>query len=80
MDLLFQAYERFSLLPLFIEIALVFIVIAIVLTITAYASILIRRYKAYVHAKRIAFLSPKIEDLITEQVLLNENLDNDMTI
>ncbi len=79
-DLLFQAYERFSLLPLFIEIALVFIVIAIILTITAYASILFRRYKAYVHAKRIAFLSPKIEDLITEQVLLNENLDKDMPI
>jgi hypothetical protein len=79
-DLLVSAYERFSLLPLFIEIALIFIVVAIVLTIIAYASILFRRYKGYIYQKRVSYLSPKIEELITEQVLLNENLDKDLPI
>ncbi len=79
-ELLFQAYEQFSLLPLFIEIALAFIIIAIVATIIAYCSILYRRYKSYVHEKRVAFISPIIEEMITEQVLLNENLGTDVPI
>jgi HEAT repeat protein len=79
-ELLLSAYEQFSLLPLFIEIALVLIVVAIVATISAYTSILVRRYRAYLHQKRVAYLSPKIEDLITEQVLLNENMDKDLPI
>ncbi len=72
-DLLFQAYEQFSLLPLFIEIALAFIFIA-------YSAILYKRYKGYVYDKRLAFISPKIEDLITEQVLLNPQLGQDLPI
>lgn len=79
-DLLFQAYEQFSLLPLFIEIALIFIVVAILATLLAYSSILYRRYNGYIAQKRVAFISPKIEDLITEQVLLNEKLDKDLPI
>jgi hypothetical protein len=77
-DLLVQAYEQFSLLPLFIEIALAFILIAVASTITAYGAILYKRYKLYVHEKRVNFISPKIEDLITEQVLLNEKLGQDI--
>lgn len=77
-DLLYQAYEQFSLLPLFIEIALAFIVIAILATFIAYGVILRKRYQGYVHEKRVAFISPKIEDLITEQVLLNEKLGKDV--
>jgi len=79
-ELLFQAYEQFSLLPLFIEIALAFILIAIVATIIAYCAIMYRRYKAYVHEKRVAFISPIIEEMITEQVLLNEQLSSDVPI
>lgn len=79
-DLLFQAYEQFSLLPLFIEIALAFIIIAVLGTIVAYSAILYKRYKAYVHEKRVAFISPIIEDLITEQVLLNENIGRDIPV
>ena len=60
-DLLFQAYEQFSLLPLFIEIALAFIIIAILATIIAYSAIMYKRYKSYVHDKRVAFISPIIE-------------------
>lgn len=79
-DLLFQAYEQFSLLPLFIEIALTFIIVAILSTLIAYSAILYKRYKGYVHEKRVAFISPQIEDLITEQVLLNENLGRDLPV
>jgi hypothetical protein len=74
-DLLFTAYQQFGYLPLFIEIALTFIIIAILSTIIAYSVILFRRWKGYVSDKRLAFISPQIEDLITEQVLLNENLE-----
>jgi hypothetical protein len=79
-NLLFQAYEQFSLLPLFIEIALAFIFLAIILTLIAYAVILTKRYNGYVYQKRLDHLSPIIEDMITEQVLLNENLGKDMPI
>ncbi|HYK57263.1 MAG TPA: hypothetical protein VEV15_12400, partial [Flavisolibacter sp.] len=79
-DLLVQAYEQFSLLPLFIEIALAFILIAITATVIAYGAILYKRYKLYVHEKRVAFISPMIEDLITEQVLLNEKMGQDVPI
>ena len=73
-DLLFQAYENFGFLPLFIQVAFALIILALAATIVAYSSILVRRYKAYVHEKRMNFITPKIEDLITEQVLLNEQL------
>src|ERR1700733_15190423 len=73
--LIYSAYEQFSYLPLFIEIALAFILIAIMATIIAYSVILYKRWKGYVEDKRMAFISPKIEDMITEQVLINENLE-----
>jgi hypothetical protein len=79
-NLLFLAYEQFSLLPLFIEIALILIFVAVMATLIAYGSILVRRYNASVYNKRLAHLSPLIEDLITEQVLLNENLGKDIPI
>ena len=80
LDLLYEAYEQFSLLPLFIEIALVLIIVAVLATILAYLVILVKRYRGYVYQKRLSYLSPKIEDLITEQVLLNENLDKNVPI
>ncbi|MCD6011207.1 MAG: repeat protein [Flavipsychrobacter sp.] len=79
-NLLFLAYEQFSLLPLFIEIALILIFVAVMATLIAYGSILFRRYNSSVYNKRLAHLSPIIEDLITEQVLLNENLGKDIPI
>ena len=79
-DLLFQAYEQFSVLPLFIEIALTFIVIAVFATVSAYCSILYKRYKASSYDRKSAQVRPRIEDLITEQVLLNPNLGKDMPI
>ncbi len=79
-DLLFQAYEQFLLLPLFIEIALVLIFVAVVATLIAYCVILFKRYKSYTYNKRLSHLSPRIEDLITEQVLLNENLEKGVPV
>jgi len=78
--LFLQAYEQFSSLPLSIEIALLFIFIAVVITLTSYCSILFRRYNAYVYRKRLAYITPIIEDMITEQVLLNENLGKGLPV
>ena len=71
---MWQAYEQFGFLPLFIQIALIFIGLAILATLVAYGSILFRRWQGYVYEKRVNFITPKIEDMITEQVLLNEQL------
>ncbi len=73
--LITSAYEQFVYLPLFIEIAIIFIYIAVIATITAYSVIMYKRWQSYVQEKRLAFISPKIETMITEQVLLNENLE-----
>ena len=73
--LIYSAYEQFSFLPLFIEIALAFIFIAVFATLVAYSVILYKRWKGYVEEKRMAFIRPKIEEMITEQVLINENLE-----
>lgn len=74
-NLLYQAYEQFGYLPLFIEIALVFIFLAILATLISYSVILYKRWKGYVDEKRLNFIRPKIEELITEQVLVNEHLE-----
>ena len=74
-NLVFSAYEQFSYLPLFIEIAIIFIYIAVISTTTAYGVIMFRRWKGYVEEKRMNFIRPKIEEMITEQVLINENLE-----
>jgi HEAT repeat protein len=71
---LYEAYEQIGLLPLPIQIALVFILVAFTATVVAYISILVRRWRAYTYEKRLAAVIPKVEDLITEQVLLNEQL------
>jgi len=79
-DLIYHAYIEFRYLPLFIEIALVFIVIAILATISAYCIILTKRWRGYIKEKRINFISPTLEDMITEQVLLNEELERKVPV
>ena len=74
-NLVFSAYEQFSYLPLFIQIAIIFIYIAVISTVIAYCVIMYRRWKGYVEEKRMNFIRPKIEEMITEQVLINENLE-----
>jgi hypothetical protein len=74
-SLLWSAYEQFSFLPLFIEIALAFIFIALFATLIAYGVIMYKRWKAYVDDKRMTHIRPIIEEMITDQVLINENLE-----
>ena len=74
-SLLYSAYEQFSFLPLFIQIALALIFIAVFATIIAYSVILYRRWRSFSEEKRKNFIRPKIEEMITEQVLINEKLE-----
>jgi hypothetical protein len=74
-NLLFTAYEEFNYLDLFIQVALTFIFVAIFATLIAYGVILYRRWQGYVNDKRMAFIRPVIEEMITEQVLINEKLE-----
>lgn len=71
-DQLLTYYEYIADLPVVIQIALIFIVVAIVSTLLAYLSILRGRYLGNVEAKRRARLNPIIDGLITEHILLNE--------
>jgi hypothetical protein len=73
----FSFYE-FEYAPLSIQIAFIFIVVAIVCTLLAYLSILRGRYKAYRHEKRLKELHPIIDKLLMENILLNEELASDM--
>ena len=74
-NLLYSAYEQMGFLPLPIEIALAFIFIALMATLIAYGVILYKRWNAYAEEKRMNFIRPKIEEMITEQVLINEKLE-----
>ncbi|NCX95212.1 MAG: HEAT repeat domain-containing protein [Chitinophagia bacterium] len=73
--LIWTAYDKFTFLPLFIQIALAFIIIAVAATITSYIVIMFRRYNAYKVDKRMNIMRPQIEEIITDQVLINENLE-----
>lgn len=65
----------FDSYPLVIQIAIVLTTIAIISTIVAYISILTRRYDGYRRDKRLAKLNPQIDSLITDTVILNEDLE-----
>ncbi|MVT10636.1 HEAT repeat domain-containing protein [Chitinophaga tropicalis] len=61
-----------------IQIAIVFIVVAVTCTIIAYLSILTGRYKAYRREKKLARLHPVIDELLMEHILLNDELTSDI--
>lgn len=70
------AFYYFLNLPLVIQIACVFIFLAFFATLTAYVSIVIRRYKGYRNDKRTARVIPRIDQLLTDHIILNEGLSN----
>jgi hypothetical protein len=72
----FSFYE-FRYAPLSIQIAFIFIFVAITCTILAYLSILRGRYKAYRREKKLASLHPVIDNLLMEHILLNNELASD---
>jgi hypothetical protein len=61
-----------------IQIAIVFIIIAVSFTIIAYLSILRGRYTAYKREKKLASLHPVIDNLLMEHILLNDELASDV--
>jgi len=63
--------------PLIIQIACVFIFIAVTCTIIAYLSILAGRYKGHRHEKKLGKLHPLIDQLLLENVLMNEALTHE---
>lgn len=73
----FSFYE-FRYAPLSIQIAGIFIVVAIGCTLLAYFSILVGRYKAYRQAERLKKLHPIIDEQLMEHILLNEELASDV--
>ena len=68
------AFYYFLGLPLVIQIACVFILVALLATVLSYISILIRRYRGARQDKREAEFLPIIDNLLTEHVVLNEGL------
>lgn len=69
-----SVFYDFQYAPLIIQIALLFIVIAVICTISAYISILSSRYRAWRKEKKLAKLHPVIDNLLMEHILLNEDL------
>jgi hypothetical protein len=64
--------------PLNIQIAIIFIFVAITCTVIAYLSILAGRYRAYKRDKKLAKLHPQIDELLMENILLNEEMAADL--
>lgn len=70
-------FRDFRYSPLIIQIALVFIFIAITCTLTAYLSILSGRYRSYRREKKLKALHPVIDNLLVTHILLNDQLAAD---
>lgn len=60
--------------PVTIQIAMVFIIIAVVTTMLAYISILRNRYRGYRTDKKLARLCPRIDTLLIDEVLSHPSL------
>lgn len=73
-NVLTAVFYYFLDLPLVIQVAFVFIFVALLATILAYLSILIRRYRGYRQDRKEATLLPIIDRLLTEHIVLNEGL------
>lgn len=67
-------FRDFRYSPLIIQIALVFIFIAVACTLIAYLSILSGRYRSYRREKKLQKLLPLIDQLLIEHILMNEQL------
>ena len=73
----FSFYE-FKYAPLSIQIAFIFIAVAVTCTVLAYLSILRGRYKSYRREKKLKHLHPVIDNLLMDNILLNEELASDV--
>lgn len=73
----FSLYE-FKYAPLSIQIAFIFIAVAVTCTVLAYLSILRGRYRSYRREKKLKHLHPVIDNLLMDNILLNEELASDV--
>lgn len=69
-----QNFFYFDRYPLVIQIAVFLTLVAVITTLIAYSSIILRRFAAYLHEKRLGIIHPHIDQLITGQVILNEDI------
>lgn len=76
-DAFFSVLYNLRYAPLIIQIACVFIFVAVICTVVAYLSILVGRYKGHRREKKLGSLHPLIDNLLMEHVLLNEKLTED---
>ncbi|MFB6457381.1 HEAT repeat domain-containing protein [Chitinophaga sp. Hz27] len=60
--------------PLAIQVAMIFIAVAVTATVLAYLTILRSRYKAYIKRKRLDKLLPRIDDLLINEVMTNPDI------
>lgn len=75
-DWLVSYYGRIADVPTVIQIALIFVILAIGVTLSAYLLILLGRYRGSIQARREKKLHPRIDGLIWEHILTNENLQS----
>lgn len=73
-------WDYMSDFPLVIQIAIVFIFVALVATIITYLSILFKRYSGYLDDRRAARIIPYIDELLTKHVILNEGIIMDLPV
>lgn len=69
LDFLESIFFEFRYAPLIIQIAIIFVFVAIGMTLLAYASILRRRFRGFRRDTKIAQLNEQIDDLLIENVL-----------
>jgi hypothetical protein len=74
------AFYYYLNLPLVIQIACVFILVALFATSLAYGSIVVRRYNGYRKDKRLATVNPRIDQLLTDHIVLNESLSQNIPV
>ncbi|MFL9485317.1 HEAT repeat domain-containing protein [Chitinophagaceae bacterium LWZ2-11] len=77
---LMSLWDYMSDFPLVIQIAIVFIFVALVATIITYLSILFKRYSGYLDDRRAARIIPYIDELLTKHVILNEGIIMDLPV
>ncbi len=70
----------FLYFPIVIKIAVVFIFVALAATIIAYLSILFRRFEGHKRDLMLARINPKIDNIITENIILNDGILADLPI
>ncbi|RFM28846.1 HEAT repeat domain-containing protein [Deminuibacter soli] len=67
-------FYYFDSYPIVIQIAILLTTIAVLATFSAYAVILYRRYAGNRHEKKLARINPDLDNYITENIILNEQL------